>query len=176
MVFAPENAEVVFRVLVAVLHLDHVTRQMRFASVRQISFVSLSLVAAFCGRRAGCDQTEPLRLRGIAFMILYSFHLTRAARLPSLSHRQARVRGPIAQRPPIEAEDCAIGRVDVDSRRQQNPTVRWDLPPKPRMNLRIRESPSLDPGSSSALSIERPAGFAAHGAGYAQSLRAARPR
>jgi len=45
MAFTPQNAEVVFRVLVTVLHLDHVARELRFASEYQILLVALPRVA-----------------------------------------------------------------------------------------------------------------------------------
>jgi hypothetical protein len=45
MAFTSHHAEVVFRVLITVLHLDHVTRELGFASAYQILLVALPGVA-----------------------------------------------------------------------------------------------------------------------------------
>jgi hypothetical protein len=81
MVLSSHHAEVVFRVLVPILHLDHVTAELRFASAYEILLVALPCVAWV--QRA----TLSLRTRNLIHVVCPS--LTRAARLSTGSSLQA---------------------------------------------------------------------------------------
>jgi hypothetical protein len=80
MAFTPQNAEVVFRVLVTVLHLDHVARELRFASARQILLVALLRISGLLRTAQSLRPHRPApSLRDCIHVV--SPPLTRAARL-----------------------------------------------------------------------------------------------